>query len=55
VTDFKTSKMIFRPWDMKIWRYGAGFAGFPGFFGVLIFFRIPPKITLYLYIPIFQG
>ena len=43
------------PWNMEIWRYGAGFAGFPGFLVFWFFFRIPPKVTLYLYIPIFQG
>jgi hypothetical protein len=42
------------PWNMEIWRYGAGFAGFPDFFGVLIFFQNTFKshsISLYSYIP----
>ena len=38
--------------NMEIW---SRFCRVPRFFGVLIFFRIPPKVTLYLYIPIFQG
>ena len=48
----KTTKFEFRQ-NIEIWRYGAGFAGFPGFLVFWFFFRIPPKVTLYLHIPIF--